>query len=188
MFTKSEVVDALHQVATKAAIPFREPTTARASFWSLPLLYTRTRPVPVGATWLDYIVITPGVNGAPARHMPIITRWVATGLLDPAITGLEYRMLVDEAILPPNLFSLSPGIERNADRATLTPWPVQPQRIELRLQNTQTFRLQVRHADVVPVKAYASITGWFAPNLSNNNRENFNSSGFVQEESVGTDA
>lgn len=188
MFTKSQVVDAMHQVATKAALPFREPTTARASFWSLPLLYTRTRPVPVGVTWLDYIVITPGQGMAPARHMPIITRWVATGLLDMAITGLEYRMLVDEAILPPSLFSLSPGIERNVDRASATPWPVQPQRIELRLQNHQTFRLQVRHSSLVPVIAYASITGWFAPNLANNNREAFEASGFIQEESVGTDA
>jgi hypothetical protein len=186
MLTKAEVITALAEVVKTGAIPLREPSTARPTYWSYPLLYTKCRPVPVGLTWLDFIVVQSGVGLAPARHMANINRWVATGLLDMAGTGLEYRMLVDEALLPPMLFSLPPGVERNVDRFSPSPWPVQPQKINVCLQNHQRFRLQVRHSSGVPVMALASLTGWFSPNLSNNNREAFEASGYDQDETVGS--
>lgn len=185
MFTPADLISAASEAAKLVAIPLREPSTARPTYWSKPLLYAKTRPVPVGATWLDYLVVQSGVGLAPARHMGIITRWVATGLLDPAVTGLEYRMTINGSLIMPAAFTLPPGIERNVDRVHAQPWPVQPQQIYIALQNTQVFRLQVRHTSVVPVVAIASLTGWFAPNLSNNNREAFDSSGLEQEESVG---
>ena len=187
MFTKAQVVDALAQVAKIGALPLREPSTARPTFWSKPLLYTRTRPVPVGVTWLDYIVVQSGQGFAPERHVATINRWVLTGLLDPATTGLEYRITIDGSLLNPALFTLPPTIERNVDRLSLTPWPVQPQSTHICLHNSQILRLQVRHADVVPVVAIASFTGWWAPNLANNNREAFEASGCDQDETVGAE-
>ena len=178
-------MDALSQVAKVAALPLREPSSARPTYWSKPLLYSKCRPVPVGNVWLDYLVIDPGKGFAPARHMAIIDRWVATSQLNPLATGIQYRMMVDEALLAPNLFSLPPGIERNVDRGSFTPWPVQPQKIFIALQNNQRFRLQVKHTSHAPVVAIASVTGWFMPNLSNDNREAFETSGFVQDETVG---
>jgi hypothetical protein len=140
----------------------------------------------VGPTWIDYLTFVPGVGLSPLGHMAVINRWVATGFDDPVTTGLEYRIRVDDRILPASEFSLTPGIEQNVDRNITTPWPVQEQRIFLALENSQRFTLQVRQT-LAPrgTLAFARITGWYLPNLGNNPREAFSSSGLDQDESVG---
>ena len=184
MFSAEQVISAASVVAKMAAIPLREPSTGRPTLWSPPLLITKTRPVPPGLGWIDYLTLVPGTGFAPVAHMAVVNRWIATGFNDPAVTGLMYRIRIDDRIVPANEFTMTAGIERNIDRNSLTPWPCQPQRCFFATDNGQRLTLQVNNPSAADEIAIAMLAGWYLPNLGNNPREAFEASGLDQDESV----
>lgn len=187
MFTVQQVVDGVALAAKNASLPLREPSYSRPPFWAKPLNETRTRPVAAGSGWLDYITLqlgqTPGL--APVGYSLVIDRYIATGEASPITSGLLYRFLVRGTHLREQEFDITNDIERHVDHAAAVPWPAMQRRIYIHVGNQQRLVLQVNNTGGASTKAYASISGYYYPNLGDLPRSSQESGGGQEDSGRG---
>jgi hypothetical protein len=183
--TVEQLSDAMQNVLRVASLPIREPSPCRPTFWSIPITYTKTRPVPANSGWLDYLPMSPGQGMFPSGYNAAINFVIATSLTNMATNGLQYRFLLEGDLLPAQYFNLSPGFDLNVERVGApNPFPAQTRRVNIVVPNTNHLSLQVNNTSGAPVLAYAGLFGWFYPNLGSSEKEAFNASGFVQDDAV----
>jgi hypothetical protein len=183
--TVAEVIRASARMLKISSIPLREPSSARPTFWSQTICETRTRPVPPASGWLDYIVLQPGKGDAPAGYSGIINFMVTTAQTNMATNGLLYRFVLLGNLMPAQMFNLSPGFDLNVERVgTPNPFPAQPRRVFIIIDNNSRLVLQVNNTSGIPVNAYAALYGWWYPNLGTSERSAFEASGFIQTDAA----
>lgn len=179
------VTDALLMVAQMGSIPLREESIGRPPFGAYTLAKTRTRIIPAGQPWTDYVTIQMGLEEAPSGYAAKVTGFVASGLIDPAITGLQYRLMFNNyAQMPAQEFGIPNGEDLNVEHLSATPFPSQPRRIHLQVQNDQRLVLQVRNTGIADATALGALYGWFYPNLGDMPRDAQESTGFRQDDSA----
>lgn len=165
--TFDDMAQALAETARSMSVPLRPPLWVKPSWWSLPLLATKTRPVPAASGWIDYITIQPNVGLAPQGYSMRLIGYVATGENDPLVTGMTYRFVRGAQRLPVQEFNITDTIERHVERysGVPNPWPAWGRRIFLHAINDQRIVLQVNNPDAAPQIAIAALYGYFYPNL-----------------------
>ncbi len=172
MFTVPEAIDAAALVARNISIPLREPSYSRPPYWGLPLNESRTRPIPAASGWLDYIVLhlgkTPGQ--APDGYSARVQYYIASGNESPITSGLLYRFVYNGQLLRSQEFDITNDIERHIDHLAAMPYPAQPRRIDLHLRNNSRLVLQVNNTGGSPTYAFASLMGYYYPNLGDLDR------------------
>lgn len=178
------VVDALSMVAQMGSIPLREESASRPPFGAYTLTKTKTRTIPAGQPWTDYVEVQMGDRDAPEGYAAIINFYVASGLVDPAISGLQYRFLMNSMPLAAQEFMIPVGVDPNVNHLAVTPFPSQPRRVHFQVQNDQRFVLQVRNTGVATATALGGLFGWFYPNLGDLPRDAMESTGFRQDDSA----
>ncbi len=174
-------------MAQMASIPLREQSTARPTFWSPPICQTKTRPIPAGTGWTDYLVLRSGVEFFPQGYGAEVNQFIATGKDDPATSMLQFRFVKEGfTIMPSQEFGLNATIDYGVDRSALnlSPWPAMVRRCVFTVMPQQSLVLQVKNADVAAHIAICGLFGWFFPTLSSGDRETLEASGFAQEDSV----
>jgi hypothetical protein len=182
---RAVVTGALTMVAQMGSIPLREEGIARPPFGAYTLTRTKTRIIPAGQAWIDYVVIQMGEGEAPSGYAARIAGFVASGLLDPATTGIEYRFLINNyQQMSPQEFVLAAGVDLNVDHLAAQPFPSQPRKVMMQLQNDQRLALQVRNTGGVDAVALGAIYGWYYPNLGDMPRDAQESTGFRQDDSA----
>jgi len=156
----------------KMSLPLREPSYTRPPFWALTFNETRTRPVAAGSGWLDYIFLQLGEQPglAPVGHSLVINQFIATGESSPITSGLLYRFIIRGARQAVQEFNITNNIERHVDHAAALPWPAMQRRIYLHLSNQQQLVLQVNNTGDESTRAFASLSGWYYPNLRDSTR------------------
>lgn len=183
--TVAEVIRATARMSRISSIPMREPSSARPTFWSQSICSTKTRPVPAMSGWLDYIVLQPGKGNAPAGYSGIINFMVATAQNNMATNGLLYRFLLLGSPLNPSMFNMQPGFDQYVERVgTPNPFPAQPRKVNIIIDNNSQLRMQVNNTSGVVVNAYAALYGWWYPNLGTSERSAFEASGFIQTDAA----
>lgn len=165
--TFDAMAEALAETAKSASVPLRPPLWVKPSWWALPLLATKTRPIPAASGWIDYITITPETGFAPSGYSMRIVGFVATGENDPLVTGMTYRFVRGASRLPVQEFDITNTIERHVERysGVAAPWPAWGRKMFLNVINGQRLVLQVNNPDAAPQLAIAAIYGYFYPNL-----------------------
>jgi hypothetical protein len=166
MPTKGQLVSALVMVAELGSIPIREQSNQRSTFASTNLTRTKTRTVPAGTAWTDYLLVQMGEADAPSGFAATIDYYVASGLVDPATSGLQYRFLKDGALMASQEFSMPAGVDMTVDHLALAPFPAQKRRLNIKLYNRERFVLQVRNTGVADTVAIAALMGYCYPNQS----------------------
>jgi hypothetical protein len=181
--TFRSVVHAAETAAKIASIPIRNPAWQDPTFWSYPLNETRTRPVPANSGWLNYIVIDLRLQQgfAPEDYTIRLKGFVATGQVDPATSGLEYRFVRGGQMLPTQEFDITDNIERHLERSFPFPYPCFHRRLMLLVTNDSQIVLQVRNASGTPRLAFASLYGYYYPNLGGAGRGTQESPEFMEE-------
>lgn len=170
--------------ARLASIPIREQSTGRPTFWSPPLCPTKTRPIPAGTDWIDYLVLASGIQFFPQGYGAIVNQFIVTGKDDPATSLLQFRFRQDTTIMPSQEFGLNATIDYGVDRASTIPWPAMTRRCHFVVMPQHSLALQVKNADVVAHIAICGLFGWFFPDLSAEGKGAFETTGYKQEDSV----
>lgn len=184
MFTPDQVVRAAVGAARMASIPLRESSTGRPTFWSPPICLTKTRPVPAGTDWVDYLTLRAGVSFFPQGYGAKVNQFIATGKDDPATSLLQFRFKQNDSIMPSQEFGLNATIDYGVERAAAIMWPAMTRRCTFIVMQKQALTLQVKNADVVAHIAICGLFGWYFPDLSGDDKQSFEASGFAQEDSV----
>ncbi len=172
-------------VAKMGSIPLREESANRPPFDAYTLTKTRTRIIPAGQDWIDYVVIQLGNEEAPNGYAARITGFVASGLEDPATSGLEYRFIFNNyQHMTPQEFILTNGVDLNVNHLAAQPFPSQPRKVTMQLQNDQRMVLQVRNTGGADTVALGALYGWYYPNLGDMPLDAQESTGFRQDDSA----
>ncbi len=167
MFTVEQTIKAAAMAARIASLPLREPAYSRPPFWAKAFNETKTRPVVAGSGWLDYITIQLGQEPglAPVGYSLVVNQYIATGDVSPLVSGLVYRFIVRGMHLREQEFDITNTVERHVDHAAAKPWPAMQRRIYIHVGNQQRLVLQVNNQGGDETKAYASLAGYYYPNL-----------------------
>lgn len=166
MLSEQQVVNALADFVRLGSVSIREQGVQRPTFASINLTETRCRTIPAASGWIDYITIQMGVDSAPAGYAAFIEFYIASGKTDPATSGLQYRFMLDGALMASQEFTRLAGVDSNVDHLSTTPFPAQPRRLNLYVNNNSLLRLQVNNTGVADTVAYAGLFGWYLPNES----------------------
>ena len=170
MYTLPEAIDAAKSVARNISIPLREPSYSRPPFWALPLNESKTRPIPAGSGWIDYIDLHLGMQLAPTGHSARVQWFIASGADSPITSGLLYRFKYNGALLASQEFDITNDIERHIDHLAAMPYLAQPRRLDLHLRNESRLVLQVNNTGGATTLAFASLMGYYYPNLGDLDR------------------
>ncbi len=184
MFTVDQVVQAAAGVARMASIPLREQSIGRPTFWSPPICYTKTRPIPANTDWVDFLTLASGVSFFPKGYGALVNQFIATGKDDPATSLLQFRFRQDGDLIPTQEFALQSNIDYGVDRAAAIMWPAMARKITFIVMPRHSLALQVKNADVATHVATCGLFGWFFPDLSGDDKQAFEATGFPQEDSV----
>ncbi len=184
MFTPDQVVRAAAGAARLASIPLREASTGRPTFWSPPICLTKTRPIPAGTDWVDYLTLRSGVDFFPQGYGAEVNEFIATGKDDPATSGLQFRFRKDETLMPVQEFELQANIDYAVDRFAAIPWPAMTRRCTFTVMPKNSLALQVKNTDVVAHIAICGLFGWYFPDLDGEGRQAFEASGYAQEDAT----
>jgi hypothetical protein len=143
------------------------PGYNRPPFWAYTFNETKTRPIPAGSGWLDYLVVQLGESPgtAPVGYSLVINQFIATGQVSPIVSGLRYRFLLKGTRLRSEEFDITNDIERHVDHGAARPWPAMQRRTFIQVGNQQLLVLQVNNTGGATTKAFASLAGWYYPNL-----------------------
>lgn len=182
MFTESQVIGALADFVRLGSVSIREQGVQRPTFASLNLTETRCRTIPAGSGWVDYITIQMNEGKAAAGYAAFIEFYIASGKTDPATSGLQYRFMLNGALLPSQEFLPPAGVDINVNHLSATPFPAQPRRIAMVVDNDSRLVLQVNNTGGAITTAYAGLFGWYFPNQSQP-REAQESTGFGHSDS-----
>lgn len=184
MVSPQTVLGAAATVARLGSIPLREQSPGRPPFWAKPIVATKTRPIPAGTTWFDYIVLRGGFEFFPKGYSAVVNRFISTGKGDPATSGLAYRFLVDGDLVNATEFNLLATVDYNVDRASLTPFPSMVRRCFFNVPVGHSLILQAQNTSLATSIAYAGLFGWYYSALGMQEREAFEAAGFKQDDSV----
>lgn len=172
MYSPQEAIEAAKIVMRTMSVPLREPSYARPPFWAYPLNENRTRPVPAGSGWLDYITLhlgqEPGL--APNGYSARVQYYIASGDESPITSGLLYRFLYNGQLVPEQEFDITNDIERHVDHAAAIPYPAMTRRLDFHIRNNGRFVLQVNNTGPSTVIALAALCGYYYPNLGDRDR------------------
>jgi hypothetical protein len=130
----------------------RAPSYTLPSFWSRPLYKTAYLPVNANTDWQTLVLVA----GQP-QYVAVVHQYVATSLGSLAVTGLEFRMLMNGQ--PVTSVSMTPGVELNKDGPNS--YPVIPRKIFLPVNETQRLEIQVRNPTGIQRVAIGLLGGWF---------------------------
>jgi len=166
MFTEQQVVNALADFVRLGSVSIREQGVQRPTFGSVNLTETRCRSIPAASGWVDYITIKMGLGAAPQGFAAVIEFFTASGKTDPATSGLQYRFMLDGALMASQEFAIPAGVDLNVNHLSTTPFPAQPRRLNLFVNNESRLALQVNNTGGVATVAYAGLFGWYLPNQS----------------------
>ena len=168
---EDQMVAAVVVAARKSSIPIRNPAYIDPSWWSYPLNVTKTRPIPANSGWLNYLDINTNVGGGlvPTGHVIRLKGYVASGQYDPVVSGLRYRFLESGRHMPDQEFDITDSIERHLERNNPNqfphPFPCFHRRIVITLNNDSRLTLQVNNTSGTVRLAFASLYGYYYPNL-----------------------
>lgn len=144
-----------------APLPIRQPSFTCPDFWSAPINQSRARlipdPGPLPGTWLDYLTVRPQ-TGYPR----VITKFVATS---EVLSAVEYRWIYKGNLFAPDQMILDPAVERHLDRQLVHPYPCTQRQTYIVADDTSPLVLQARLLVAGPQRAFASIQGWYYPDL-----------------------
>lgn len=172
-FTPAEdtMVAAVITAAKQASIPIRNPAWIDPSWWSYPLNVTRTRPIPANSGWIDYIDLNTTIGGglSPSDYAIRLKGYVASGQYAPTVSGLLYRFRRNGGFPPDQEFDITDSIERHLERNNPNqfphPFPCFHRRIVMVLNNNSRLTLQVNNTSGTARLAFASLFGYYYPNL-----------------------
>src|SRR5690606_10965016 len=139
-------------------LPIRRPSWTDPSFWSLPLIKTKVRPIAAGATWADFLT----VSGEP-QYIAVVSHYTVTTVGDPAVAGLEFRLRLNGMPLPLDAVQLAPGVEFG--KTSPTSYPTIPRELFQPVLQTQELALQVRNPTLVQRMAIGAFWGWYYESL-----------------------
>jgi len=168
---EDQMVASVIVAARTMSIPIRNPAYIDPTWWSYPLNVTKTRPVPANSGWLDYIDINSDNGGGlvPTGHVIRLKGYVASGQYAPTVSGLRYRFRKNGQFLPDQEFDITDTIERHLERNNPNqfphPFPCFHRRIVMTLNNDSRLTLQVNNTSGIVRLAFASLYGYYYPNL-----------------------
>lgn len=166
MLSEQQVVDALADFVRLGSVSIREQGVQRPTFASVNLTETRCRTIQSASGWVDYITIQMGEGSAAQGFAAFIEFYTASGKTDPAVSGLQYRFVLDGALMASQEFARLGNVDTNVNHLSSTPFPAQPRRLNLYVNNGSRLVLQVNNTGGAATTAYAGLFGWYLPNTS----------------------
>lgn len=190
-FTSEELQQALADVARLMSIPTRSPRWVKQPWWAWPLNVTRTRPIPAGSGWIDYIRIQLGQTDlAPTGYSLRLAAFTGTGENDPLVTGMTYRFIRNGQRLPAQEFDITNTIEKHLERysGVTFPFPTWARKMFLIVPNDGLLQLQVNNPSGAEELAFASLYGYYYPNLGDQGKGSLEATavGHIDSDRIGT--
>ena len=144
-------VSAFMQALRGSNLPIRRPSFNQQSFWSRPIFLTKPRPVSANTPWEDFL----SISGVP-HYIAVITHFVATTVGDSNINGLQYRFLLNGALLSGTQFAAGQELNKVGPNT----YPVKYRPIYQPVTEIQTLTLQVQNLTGLQRTAVAALVGW----------------------------
>lgn len=161
MIEWSELTQAVSRASKLSPIPVRKPSYNAPPFWGLPLNISRVRPIEGNSGWITFFTI-------PKKEL--FVRIVQSFVLDGFTSNvLQFRFILNNHILAPNSFVLTPNIERHIERFNTHPYPCTSRKTHIFAKADDQLLVQVNNTNGNQQYAYGAVYGWYYPNTRNPN-------------------